>query len=195
MILAIAPRPDPTCAKSQKHRPDQFPKTGGVHRVLPTLAAMLEVMRVQGGSRQGDALSGLIIGNQPLDGCRADPGGVAQLVAWAQFASSQAWAVRGLLSSHCCDQRGARPVRRGLDQEGGARVGHQLGLGGAQAVGGAGGVEAGVEGGVEGGGGRRDRRVEGRRDVDCARCICWAGKLTRIHILQNPFEESHNCNE
>ena len=183
MVFAVPPSPYPPGAKSQEHGANKLSKTGCIHGVLSALTAVFEVMRVEGGAWQGDPLGRLIVGDQPLYGGRADPGCIAQLVAWTQLTATQAWTVRRLLASNGSDQRSAGAVRGWLDQEGGAGVGDQLGLGGAQPVG-RGGVEAGVEGGVEGGGGGGDRGVEGGRHVDCAWCIRGAGKLTRVHILQ-----------
>ena len=135
VVFAVPPSSDPTSAKSQKHRTNEFPETGRIHRILSTLAAVLEVMGVEGGAWQGDPLRRLIVGDQPLDGGRADPCCIAQLVAWAELTASQAWTVWRLLSSHRSDQRGARSVRGGLDEERGAGIGDKLRLGGAQAIG------------------------------------------------------------
>lgn len=190
MVFAVPPSPYPAGAKSQEHRPNKLPKAGSVHGVLSTLAAVLEVMGVEGGAWQGDALRRLVVGNQPLDGGGADAGCIAQLVTRAQLAAGQARTVRRLLASHGSDQRGAGAVRRRLDKEGGAGVGDQLGLGGAQPIG-RGGVEACVEGGVEGGGGGGDSGVEGGGHIDCAGCIGGAGKLTRVHILQHIHERNN----
>ena len=183
MVFAIPPSPYPAGPKSQEHGPNKLPKAGSIHGVLSTLAAVLEVMGVEGGAWQGDALRRLVVCNQPLDGGRADAGCIAQLVTRAHLTATQARAVWRLLASHGSDQRGAGAVRRRLNKEGGTGVGDQLGLGCAQPVG-RGGVEAGVEGCVEGGGGGGDGGVEGRGHIDCTWCIGGAGKLTRVHILQ-----------
>ena len=153
MILRVTPGPDPPCPQPQEHGADQLPEAGRVHRVLLALAAVLQIMIIQRGPRKRHALGEndqisikhpitkvylcrLIVSDEPLDGCGADPGGVTQTVLGAHLPLS--WhsprypRVPRLLPGpgrrHRGNQRGAGAVRRGLDQEGGAAIADQLGL-------------------------------------------------------------------
>ena len=56
MVLGVAPGPDPPRAQPQEHGADQLPEAGGVHWVLLALAAVLQIVVVQGGPGQGHAL-------------------------------------------------------------------------------------------------------------------------------------------
>ena len=61
MILGVAPGPDPPGPQSQEHRSDQLPEAGRVHRVLLALAAVLQIVIIQRGARQRDALGRIIM--------------------------------------------------------------------------------------------------------------------------------------
>ncbi len=42
VVLGVAARPDPARAQTQKHRPDQLAKGGGVHRLLSRLKTKVQ---------------------------------------------------------------------------------------------------------------------------------------------------------
>ena len=61
MILGVAPGPDPPGPQSQEHGSDQLAKAGRVHRVLLALAAVLQIVIIQRGAGQRDALGRIMV--------------------------------------------------------------------------------------------------------------------------------------